>query len=547
MVDVSTSSPIAYFCAEFGVQSNLPLYAGGLGILAGDTVKQAADEAFPLVGVGLLYRGDGAIQRISLEGEQTEDDMVFDPVAAGVEHVYVDEMPLFIKVHLTEIDVWLRCWKKTFANNVTLYLLDTDTEQNQLSERSITHLLYSGTEESVLKQQLILGIGGVKLLHALEIHPSLYHVQEGRPAFLHWQLIRSYMDEHGLSFEEAREKAKQKTVYTNHTLVAAGNQSYDAHLLRRYAKYYADKMGQSVEVLLEPGLEDGPDRFYITRFALNTSHKASGVSELHTKLSRDAWPEYNWVNITNGVHLPTWQKPELAAAAHDGVALWQAHTQAKEQLRALVQARTGFSYDPNQLVVTWARRLAGYKRFDALFSDITRLVALLKNQQRPVQLLMAGKAHRLDTAGKQQLQTLIQYMQNELAGSALFVPNYDIELAQGLVAGSDLWLNTPELGREACGTSGMKATSNGVLQCTVADGWAAEVDWQGLGWTLNSDTIVESSFTVLEQEVVPLFYQRNDQNIPLKWVERMQATIALSERFTAARMLEQYRQRLYQV
>ncbi len=539
------TGPIAYFCAEFGLESYLPWYAGGLGVLAGDTLKQAADDQVPMVGIGLLYRGEAAIQVLTQEGEQQEADQPFDPVAAGLEHVYVDDMPLFIKVHLTEIDVWVRCWKKTLSDKVSLYLLDTDTDQNQISERSITHVLYAGTEETVIKQQLILGIGGVKLLHALDIHPTMYHVQEGRPAFLHWQLIRSYMDDHGLHFDEAREQAKQKTVYTNHTLVAAGNQGYDSHLLKRYATYYAQKMGISVETLLDPGKENDPDRFYVTRFALNTSRRASGVSQLHTDLSAKTWPGYTWVNITNGVHLPTWQDATTASLVNDPAGLWRRHIENKRTLANFVHDRTGFGYNPDQLVITWARRLAGYKRFGALFDDITRLVALVKQLDRPIQILMSGKAHRYDSAGKQQLQSIIQLFQTELAGHALFIPNYDLDVARHLAQGSDLWLNTPEAGREACGTSGMKAISNGVLQCTTIDGWTTEVDWAGIGWTLSDQNVSQDIYRVLETEVVPMFYNRNEHGIPEEWVKRMQASMKLSEKFSAKRMLAEYQEKLY--
>jgi starch phosphorylase len=208
MPAISAQHPIAFFCAEYGVQSDLPLYAGGLGVLAGDILKEAARQNIPMAAVGLLYRGQGAIQQITAEGQQVDVDLDFDPLSAGLEHVYVDDMPLFIKVHLTQIDVWVRCWKKTIGETVTLYLLDTDTDQNQLQERGIAHALYAGTEEELIKQQLILGIGGIKLLHQLGIHPSIYHVNEGRPAFLHWQLIRSYMDEHGATFDQASKWAK---------------------------------------------------------------------------------------------------------------------------------------------------------------------------------------------------------------------------------------------------------------------------------------------------------------------------------------------------
>lgn len=541
-------TPIAYFCAEFGVRTDLPWYAGGLGILAGDTLKQAAESTIPMVGVGLLYRGDGFIQRINAEGLQEEVSLQFDPVAAGLEHVYVDEMPLFIRVHLTELDVWVRCWKYVLSDSVQLYLLDTDTEQNQLSERSITHLLYSGTEESVLKQQLILGIGGVKLLHALNIFPKIYHVQEGRPAFLHWQLLRYFMSVHGLTYQEAVQAARERTVYTNHTLVGAGNPSCNLHMLKRYAQYYADKMGISVDELVSPGVQpQEPDRFFQTLFALKTSRIASGVSAPHTLLSKQQWPNFTWQSTTNGVHKKTWQAPafENISDATDAT-LWQYHQEEKLRTMQYVQQKTGFQYDPNALIITWARRLAGYKRMDALFQDVGRLKALLSNAERPVQILVSGKAHRLDTSGKQLLQHIIHVMAHELSGHVLFVPDYSIEVAQHLVRGSDVWLNTPEIGKEACGTSGMKAMMNGVLQVTVPDGWAAEVSWQDKGWELDSARISDSCYETLTQQVIPLFFNR-PTGVPEGWVKRMRAGMLAAEHFSAQRMLHEYSSLLYQL
>lgn len=543
---LSSKNPIAYFCAEFGIEAKLPFYAGGLGILAGDTLKAAADINLPFVGIGLLYRGERMVQKIDQDGLQYEEDMNFDPVEAGLEHVLIDDQPLFIRVHLTEIDIWCRVWKKTLAPNTVLYLLDTDTDQNQLSERGITHPLYAGTEETQLKQQLILGIGGVKLLYRLGIRPLLYHLNEGRPAFLHWQLIREYMDEHGMTYQEAHDLAKSKTVYTNHTLVAAGNNSVDLANLTTYAQYYAQKMGIDVSQLTDEGLEkDVEDRFYMTRFALNSSRQASGVSQFHTQLSKKLWPEYQWVNITNGVHLPTWQDLEIANCDLQGCDLWQLHLKKKQALADFVKARTGFGYDPNRLVVTWARRLAGYKRLDAIFEDVERLRSILRDSNRPVQLLVAGKAHQQDKAGKAKLQMIIKYMAKELAGYALFVPDYNIDVARMLVKGSDLWLNIPEKGKEACGTSGMKALSNGVVQCTVPDGWAAEVNWTNQAWTLDSDHISEDWYSKMEKEITPLFYQRDEQVVPQAWLEKMKESIKMSGRFAASRMLEEYRQLLY--
>lgn len=540
----SAQHPIAYFCAEYGLESRLPLYAGGLGILAGDTLKAAADAKLPMVGVGLLYRGEKAIQHITEDGWQEDWDMQFDPYSSGLEHVYVDEMPLFVKVHLSEIEIWVRCWKKQIGETVTLYLLDTDTDQNHLSERTITHELYGGSQDTVLKQQMILGIGGVKLLHALGIHPAIYHLNEGRPTFLHWQLIREYMGDHGFSFEEAKKVARAKTVYTNHTLVAAGNQSYPSALVRLYGRYYAEKMGIGTDTLLQDGIEGNPDAFNVTRFALNVSCKASAVSQVHFDLSKKQWPEYNWVGITNGVHLPTWQCPEIRATQQDASQLWQAHLQDKQQLAEYVKYRTGYTYDPTRLVITWARRMAGYKQVTALFSDLERLEKIVRSSERPVQILIAGKAHQLDQVGKETLQQIIGYMQRELSGHALFIPNYDIDLAKNLVQGSDIWLNTPEPGKEACGTSGMKASSNGALQCTTLDGWTLEVDWYGKGWVLDPTQLPESIYSTLEDHVIPLYYQTL-QGENQHWVSMMQNSISMAEGFSAAEMLSRYVSLLY--
>ncbi len=543
--EISHAHPVAYFCAEFGFDTNVPIYAGGLGILAGDTLKQSADANFPMVGVGLLSRGFGMRQHITPTGEQIDQDWFFDPRSVGLENVYLDDQPLFVKVHLTEVVVWLRCWKKTFANGVVLYLLDSETDQNQLPERSLTQVLYCGTKELQLKQQLLLGIGGVKLLTKLGIHPAVYHVQEGRPAFLHWQLIRELMDTHKIEYESARRLAIEKTVYTNHTLVAAGNQSYSIDLLKVLAGYYAEKMHISVDELLKQGIDTDPAQFSVTRFALNIARKASGVSTLHSKLSQEQWPEYTWTNITNGVHFPTWQATSIAATQNTPHDLWQSHLQEKQNLAQFVLSHTGYTFNPNWFVITWARRLAGYKQMEMLFSDIQRLAEIVKRVDRPVQILVAGKAHQGDVQGKQLLKKIITYMQNELSGHALFVPNYNLSVAQALVRGSDLWLNTPIHGQEACGTSGMKAAANGVVQCTVPDGWAAEVDWSDKGWALTPNFTAENLYDLLEKEIIPTFYDRNHEDRPEKWIEMMQKTIDLSKQYTAERMLNEYQSKLY--
>lgn len=546
---ISDTNPVAYFCAEFGLSAQLPIYAGGLGILAGDTLKAAADLNVPMIGVGLLYRGEDQLQVLDETGWQQDKTWFFDPLEAGLEHVYLDDLPLFVRVHLNEVDVWARVWQKKLGSTVTLYLLDTETDQNHLTERNITHALYSGDQDHQLKQQLVLGVGGVKLLHSLGIHPAVYHFNEGRPAFAHWELIRSYMDEHNLSYEAAHHRAVSKTVYTNHTLVGAGNPSLPAGLVASYGAYYAEKMKVPVETLVSLGLEESDDsRFMSTRFALNTACKASAVSQLHGKLSAEAWPEYNWVSITNGVHLPTWQsaiwrdhQPDQLSDAE----IWSYHQQLKRETMEYVKARTGYGYDPSWLVLSWARRIAGYKQYDQLFTDVARLKKIISQTHQPVQILLAGKAHFGDEAGKAFLQESIEYMSTELAGHVLFVPNYNLEIAQQLVRGSDVWLNTPIFGKEASGTSGMKAISNGVLHCTVADGWAAEVDWQGLGWTLDSDHLTENWLDIVEQEIIPCYYHRNNEAVAVEWVKMMRQSFHLSPQFSAQRMVNEYIELLY--
>jgi glucan phosphorylase len=546
MTAITTKHPVAYFCAEYGLQPELPLYAGGLGMLAGDTVKEAGDQNFPLVAVGLFYRGGKVIQCLDESGNQFEEDMEVDPVSCGLEHVYLphQEQPLFIRVHMTTVDVWARVWKKRYGS-VDLYLLDTDTDQNLPTERGINKALYIGTEEKLLKQQMLLGIGGVKLLQALDIHPALYHVNEGRPAFLHWQLIRERMETSGMGYEEAAEAARQMVVYTNHTLVRAGNQDYDSELLRRYGQYYAEKMGISIDDLLSPGIESSTGKFSLTKYALETSHRASAVSQPHFELSRSLWPEFNWESITNGVHLPTWQDNDIIASNLESEALWQSHMHKKQELADFVLRRTGYTFDPNHLVLVWARRIAGYKRLQVLFDDLEALRQILQDPKQPVHLLVAGKAHAYDGTGKQIIRDVIGYMQNELSGSALYIPNYDMEAALHLTRGADVWLNTPIKAQEASGTSGMKAIANGVLQLTVEEGWAAEVDWRDVGWSLDDDHVSETLYFRLTHDVVPAYYARNAQGIPEEWVERMKRSILLASKYSTTRMLQEYQDLLY--
>ncbi len=538
-------TPIAYLSAEFGFDHAIPIYAGGLGILAGDTMKQAADDHLSFIGVGLLYRGQYMRQTITPDGEQVEEQWQFDPVAVGLEHVYVDgDQPLFISVQIGQESVWLRCWKKTFCDETILYLLDSETDQNPPHLRKITQFLYTGDTDYQLKQEIVHGVGAIKLLTELGIVPRIYHLNEGRPVFAHWQLILDVMKHHEVAAESALRLVKNKIVYTNHTLVSAGNMSYPLSALLPLAEPYAKAMGISADQLLALGSSGNPESFSVTSAALNVSHIASGVSQVHTDLSKQVWPDYSWVNVTNGVHRTTWQDSQLKAVAQDPSQIWQRHCQLKEQLRDFVQASTGFGYDSNRLIVTWARRIAGYKQLGSLFSDIEALRQICGQHGREVQFLVAGKAHFGDSFSKELLKEVIHHFSTDLSGYALFIPNYNIQIAQFLTKGSDIWLNTPIKGKEASGTSGMKAISNGVLQITVQDGWTSEVDWNNTGWTLNPDAITSSLLEKLS-EAQAMYFEKNEQGFSDTWVQRMRTSIDLFEQFSTERMLREYTEKLY--
>jgi starch phosphorylase len=545
----SPDCPVAYFSAEFAIDSSLPIYAGGLGVLAGDILKEAADIGIHMVGVGLLYKGEEAKQVISPDGQQQEADIAYRPEDHGLELLRDDNgEPLFVKVHLTQVDIWLQLWRKKIGETVDLILLDPDNLMNHSHERRQAWAIYAGTQEEIIKQQLILGIGGVKALHALNIKPALYHVNEGRPSFLYWQVIRNFMELEGATYAQAVKLAQAQIVYTNHTVVKAGNQTYDVDMMKAYCRYYGERMGISVDKLLKDGLEGS--RFDVTRFALNSSSKASSVSEPHFRVCQKNWPKHVWVNVTNGVHFPTWADARLHEADLSDEDLWRYHQENKRATQRLIAERTGFNYDPEALVITWARRFAAYKQPQLIFEDIEELQKILLSTARPVQLLIAGKAHVFDQSAKRTIRELIGYMSRELRHHALFVPNYNMEMGAALTRGSDVWLNTPKLGMEASGTSGMKAAANGILQLTTVDGWAAEVDWtnEEAGWALDgseSEATAKSFFYTMNEKILPIFYLRDERGLSVKWLARMRSALKLARQYSARRMMEDYSDRLY--
>jgi len=544
MDNSENEKPIAYFCAEFGIDSDLPTYCGGLGILSADIISEAADKNFPMVGIGMLYKGKGFIQHINNEGKEEQRDSQFDHDSSFLRQTTVDGKPLIIKIPLDQSEISIKAYQLRLGEKTTLYFLSTDVDGNPPEWISDMDALYRGDTNSQIRQQLVLGIGGVKLLNSLKIKPKIYHINEGRPCFLIWELTKNIVEEYKLEFSEAWRKACEKIVYTNHTLVRAGNLEYPAEAVRNWAKNFSQKMGVDAELLIKSGLTD-PQTFSITQFALNISRKINAVSKIHCENAKKDWPKYNWEYITNGIYFPRWQDSDFRINNLSNRDLWSLHTAKKYELSKSVLERTGIGYDPNKLVITWSRRLAEYKQPRVIFQNIERLKNIVNNQNFPVQILFSGNSHTADPNAKNIISELIKIMSTTLSGSAIFIPNYNISLANHLTSGSDVWLNTPQGNLEACGTSGMKAISNGVLNCTVLDGWTYEVDWTDVGWILGADNVAESFYNTLEKEIIPLYYERDRNGLPVRWIERMKKSINLSRNFSTDRVLSEYQKKMY--
>jgi glycogen phosphorylase len=539
---------VAYFSMEFGVEARLPIYSGGLGILAGDHLKAASELGLPLVGVGLLYRGGYFTQGLSDEGRQTETYTAIDPEALGLRRE-----PVTVEVELADETVTADVWRYDVATGasatIPLYLLDVDL---------LTDALYSGDREHRIRQELLLGVGGVRALAALGLEPTVFHVNEGHSAFLTIERARALVAG-GLSTREALEHVRRSTVFTTHTPVPAGNEVFGDELVRRYAGGLAAGAGLSDEALLGLGRSTAADGFGLTPLALRLSAYANGVSALHGEVAREMWAglwpgaEPPIEHVTNGVHLGTWLAPELDALLRsagvrpeappaeggwdavldlDPDVLWQVHDGLRARLAGLGAG------DGSRLTIGFARRFATYKRAGLVFSDLERLLAL------PVQVVVAGKAHPEDAPGKDVMQRIVELSRDPaVAGRVVFLEDYNIALAQAIIPGCDIWLNTPRRPHEASGTSGMKAAVNGVPNLSVLDGWWAEAYDPAVGWALAGDSDESDAaelYRLLEEEIVPLFADRT------AWAGLMQRSIArLAPVFSMQRAVIEYTERYY--
>lgn len=544
MVFPKNYSPIVYLSSEFALDSDLPTYAGGLGVLAGDLMKEAADENFAMVGIGILYKGKTFVQHITGAGKEEKRDSQFDHDTSFLRQTTKAGKPLVIELSFFGQAIKVKSYHIRLSDVTTLIFLSTDVDGNPPEWINDMDALYRGDTDSQIRQQILLGVAGQRVLAALGIKPKLYHINEGRPEFVSWELVADVLQKDSPSVVDAFKAVREKIVYTNHTLVSAGNLEYPSEALKRWAGEFVREKGLAVDPWEFVKYGDKNGSFSITRFALEISSKHSAVSKVHGKEAEKSWPDYEWVAITNGVHMNTWQDSDFRRSPDDAK-LWEIHMARKHELAQTVLARTGFGFDPNRIIISWARRLAEYKQPLAIFEDITRLKALVTNPQKPVQLLYAGNSHSADPRAKEIVEKIIEIASTELSGHLIFIPNYNTTLANHLVSGSDVWLNTPKGNLEASGTSGMKAAANGVLNCTVVDGWTYEVDWLGAGWTLDPANVSESFYKILEYEIIPQYYDCSKDGLRHCWIQMMKQSLKIAENYSTQRMLSEYKKYLY--
>lgn len=536
--------PIAYFCAEYALAENIPIYSGGLGILAGDVVREASDRQIPFVAIGLYYQEGYLCDKKDTGGEVIEVCKNTPPDSVGFAPVMnAQGERLIIQVPIQDRDVSAQAWQRQI-NGITMYLLDTNVSANTPADSIITNRLYVADKETRFKQELVLGIGGLRLLEALSIHPSIYHLNEGHSAILTLEMIRHEMQERKLGFDEAKQFVRRRVVFTNHTLVVAGNEVYDNDLVSLMLSKYAEGFGVPVDKLVELGLVHESSTFSMTMLSLRMAGIINAVSKLHAKKAKKVWSDHPMVAVTNGVHIPTWDRVQADVSGKG--AFWKIHQQRKAELLKYIQEKTGQEWGENDLLLGWARRIVQYKRPLAVLEDLKRLEQIARNAKQPVRIVFAGNPHPSDKDGLQIVNELKALTQGELADIVVFLPKYDMEVAKLLVAGCDVWLNTPVVGFEASGTSGMKAALNGALSCTTKDGWVDEAEMNEAGWILNSDQVSTDFYNVLERDIVPMYYDRNSEGVPEIWEKYMvNARSMVLNQFTATRMLREYLELLY--
>jgi starch phosphorylase len=601
---------IAYFSAEFGLHVSLPIYSGGLGILAGDHCKEASDLGLPLVGVGFVYPQGYFQQRISAEGRQEAINERFDYSAAPMEPVISrDSEGGLLALHLDGQVIQIEVWRVRLGS-ISIYLMATDIEENDPWNRELAARLYGGDQETRIRQEMVLGIGGVRMLERLGIRPAVFHANEGHASFMFLERIRGLV-QHGMSFADAADFVRSTTVFTTHTPVPAGHDAFSFHLVEQHFHGYWESLGLDRERFLALGSHSdgyGGVNFNMTALALRMAGMRNGVSQMHGRVSRAMWhslwpdvteDEVPITSVTNGVHTPTWVAPEMDRLfskylGHDwrdhhddqtlwarildipDVELWNAHLQLKHKMLNFMRERVrrdwmgetagpvrvltgGTLLNPDALTIGFARRFATYKRALLLFRNIERLKKIFHDEWRPVQIIFAGKSHPADAPGRSLIGEIYNLARDHgFGGRIAFVENYDIHVAKYLVRGVDLWLNNPRPPLEASGTSGQKAALNGVPQLSVPDGWWYEGYKGTNGWTINPDVPegvsdesrdeadAEALYRLLEEEVVPLYFDRDSDGVPRRWIHLVKEAIRTAAPvFSARRMVKEYAERMY--
>lgn len=600
---------VSYFSMEYGLCSALKIYSGGLGILAGDYIKEASDRCVDMTAVGFLYRHGYFTQTLSIDGQQIANyeaqnfnQLPIDPV--------LDEngKQMILEVPYPGRNIYANIWRVN-VGRMKLYLLDTDNDMNSEWDRPITHQLYGGDWENRIKQEYLLGIGGVLMLKKLGIKNEIYHCNEGHAALLNLQRLVDYVQEDGLSFNEALEVVRSSSLYTVHTPVPAGHDYFDEGLFGKYMGEYPEKLGISWADLMNMGREnpDSQERFSMSVFALNTCQEANGVSWLHGEVSKKmfqgVWkgyaPEESHVGyVTNGVHMPTWAASEwkefysnefgsdFAERQEDEKTwapilktpdeeVWKMRLRLKNKFINFVKRDFSETWlknqgdptrimsivdkiNPNALLIGFARRFATYKRAHLLFSDLDRLEKIVNNPQFPVQFIYAGKAHPADGAGKDLIRRIVEISKMpQFLGKIIFLENYDMTVSKRLITGVDIWLNTPTRPLEASGTSGEKAEMNGVLNFSVLDGWWYEGYREGAGWALTAKRTYQDQaqqdkldaatiYSMLENEIIPLYFAKNSRGYSPEWIQYVKRSIAtIAPHYTMSRMIRDYIDRFY--
>ncbi|GAP72259.1 glycogen phosphorylase [Candidatus Symbiothrix dinenymphae] len=599
---------IAYFSMEYGLSNVLKIYSGGLGILAGDYIKEASDVHADLTAVGFLYRYGYFTQSLSLEGQQIANYEAQDFDKLPIEQVLNDRhKPLVLEIPYNAFAVKAHVWAVN-VGRVKLYLLDTDLPQNSEWDRSITAQLYGGDNEHRLKQEYLLGVGGIMLLNHLGIKKQVYHCNEGHAALINAQRLADYIAG-GLSFNEAMEVVRASALYTCHTPVPAGHDYFEEPLFKKYMSHFPDKLGISWQDLMDMGRANpgSDEKFSMSVFALNTCLNANGVSYLHGEVSKNmfapVWKGYEPQElhvgyVTNGVHMPTWaasewrkcyekyfdknfyndqSNPKIWEKVYDipDEEIWEVRMTMKNRLVKYIRESFTENWlknqgdpskvvsildkiDPNALLIGFGRRFATYKRAHLLFTDLDRLAAILNNPECPVQVIFTGKAHPADGGGQALIKHIVEVSRRpEFLGKIIFLENYDMRLAKRLVSGVDIWLNTPTRPLEASGTSGEKAQMNGVLNFSVLDGWWYEGYRKEAGWALTDKRSYENQqyqdqldaatiYSMLEKEIIPLYYKKDAKNYSSEWVRYIKNSIAqIAPHYTTKRMFDDYDKRFY--